>query len=277
MSLRRVLLLAAVSLALTTPFTRAQTTAPQPPVAPATAPVAAPASKPLAFDVASIRSNPKEQYHGVMFTPDGARAVGISLRNLLYNAYNQQHDFLWSGIPSWADSEHYDLVAKFNPDDFKDLTDEQHRTMLQALLADRFKLVLHHETKILPHYALMVAKGGPKMQETAPENIKLEDNRLFCHAGLSVFKQCTMAEFAYIVSWFGTNASVEDHTGLTARYDFTLNWAPPSATTPNTTGSPDASPDIFDALPEQLGLKLEPIKGPVPVLVIDHIERPTEN
>jgi uncharacterized protein (TIGR03435 family) len=147
--------------------------------------------------------------------------------------------------------------------------------MVQALLADRFKLAVHRETKVLPHYALVVAKGGPKMQETKAAAITRDaDNRLYCRSGLSNFRQCTMAEFANIVSWFGPNATVEDHTGLTARYDFTLSWAPPSAA-PST--SPDAPPDIFTALTEQLGLKLEPIKGPVDTYVIDHVERPTEN
>jgi uncharacterized protein (TIGR03435 family) len=230
-------------------------------------------AKHMVFEVASIRPNPKEQYFGVVFTPDGAHAVGISLENLIRSAYNQRHDGLWSGGPSWIASEHYDLTAKFDPTQFKDVTSEQGRAMLQALLADRFRLVVRRDTKILPHYALVVAKGGPLMQETMAENIKFDgENKVYCRPGLSVFKQCSMAEFANMVSWFGAGPSVEDRTGLIARYDFTLNWAPQSAAS-----NPDASPDIFSAVQEQLGLKLEPIKGPVDTYVIDHVERPTEN
>lgn len=266
MPIRRVLLIAAVvSLTLPAPLTHAQATASEP----------ATPSKPLVFETASIRPTKTHQYSAVSFTPDGAMATGISLQDLIRSAYNERHDFLWSGGPSWIASDYFDLAAKFDPSDFKDLTAEQGRAMLRALLADRFKLVVRRESKIMPHFALTVARGGPKMQETKAENIQRDpDNRLYCRAGLSVFKQCTMAEFAYIVSWFGTNAIVEDHTGLTGLYDFTLRWAPPSTMEPS---SPDAPPDVFTALQEQLGLKLEPIKGPIDTYVIDRVERPSEN
>jgi len=237
------------------------------------APATASAGKPLVFEVASIRPSKTHQYNGVDFTPDGARAIGISAESLIHSAYGEYHYELWSGGASWMASEYYDLSARFDPAQFKNITDAQRRVMLQALLADRFKLVVRRETKIMPHFALTIAKGGPKMQETKAENIKRDDeNKLYCRAGLSNFRQCTMAEFANVVSGFGINSIVEDHTGLTARYDFTLDWAPQS-----TVASPDAPPDIFTALQEQLGLKLEPIKGPVDTYVIDHVEHPTEN
>lgn len=156
------------------------------------------------------------------------------------------------------------------------VTEAQCRIMLQALLAERFRLVVRRETKVLPHYALVVAPGGSRMQETRTEDIKLDaENKLYCQAGLSNFKQCTMAEFAYVVSWFGPNTIVEDHTGLTALYDFTLRWAPPSPPTAPTAYNPAF--DIFHALPEQLGLQLEPITDPIDTFIIDHIEKPSEN
>jgi uncharacterized protein (TIGR03435 family) len=238
------------------------------------APAAASASKPLVFEVASIRPSKTQQYNGVDFTPDGARAVGISLQNLIRSAYNERHDELWSGGNSWMASEYYDLSARFDPAQFKDINDAQRRVMLQALLADRFKLVVRRETRILPHFALTIAKGGPKMQETKAENIKADDeNKTYCRAGLSNFRQCTMAEFANVVSYFGINSIVDDHTGLKGRYDFTLAWSPQSPAA----ASPDAPPDIFTAVQDQLGLKLEPIKGPVDTFAIEHVERPTEN
>jgi uncharacterized protein (TIGR03435 family) len=245
----------------------------------AQAPQPAPAaSKPLVFEAASIRPNTKEQYNGVDLTPDGARAIGISVKNLIRSAYNENHDQLWSGEPAWTASEHYDLMAKFDASELKDVTDDQRREMLQALLADRFKLVVHRETKALPHYALVVAKGGPRMQETKSDAIKLDDEkRLYCRAGLSVFRQCTMAEFARIVSSFGLNAVVEDKTGLTARYDFNLmNWVPMSASA-SAAAAADPAPTIFDAVRDQMGLQLQPVNSPLNIIVVDHVERPSEN
>jgi uncharacterized protein (TIGR03435 family) len=263
MSRRRVLLLAAVSLALTAPLACPQTTAPQP---------ATPA-KPLVFETASVRPS-KSDYRGVRFTPDGVVATGVPLKFIIRAAYNEWHDQRWFGAPTWLDSTAYDIEAKFDPAGFKDLTDDQRRAMLQALLADRFKLVLHHETREVPEYALLVAKGGPKLRVADASKYLVDDkNQPYCRAGLTNFRQCTMAEFANDAAIVGIDRIVVDQTGLTGRYDFELFYTRQSAAEP----APDASPDIFDALPEQLGLRLVPIKGPVPVLVIDHIERPSEN
>ena len=226
------------------------------------------ASAPLTFEVVSIRPAKQEQYSTVQFTPDGVRATGISLKNLIRDAFNERHDSMWSGEPAWTASAYYDISAKFDPAKIKDPTDDQRRAMLRALLADRFHLVTHTETKLMPHYQLVVAKGGPKMQETPHAAIKLDsENRLYCRAGLSTFRQCTMAEFANVVSYFGLNAVVEDKTGLTARYDFELAWSP----------NPDAGSSIFDAVRETLGLELKPIKTQLTTIVLDRIEHPSEN
>jgi uncharacterized protein (TIGR03435 family) len=241
----------------------------------AASPPAQATTKPLIFEAVTIRPTKREQYSGMRVTPDGVTATGISVKSLIRSAYNEWHDSLWSGEPAWTAGEYYDIAAKFDPADFKDLTDDQRNTMLQNMLAVRFKLMLHRETKILPKFALVVAKGGPKMQETKSEAIKLdEDKRLYCRAGLSVFRQCTMAEFANVVSMFGLNAVVEDKTGLTARYDFDLSWSPESAGTPS---APDSTPSIYEAVESQLGLRLQPTKGPVNTFVVDHVERPSEN
>jgi uncharacterized protein (TIGR03435 family) len=268
MPIRRSLLLFAFgTLAIVGPLACAQTTLPLTGDLPA---------KPLIFASASLQPTNTHQYNGVDCTADGANATGISLQNIIRDAYNEHHDQFWSGEPAWIATQHYNLSAKFDPADVNNITEAQCRIMLQTLLAERFRLVVRRETKSMPHYALAVAPGGSRMQETRTEDIRPDaENKLYCQAGLSNFKQCTMAEFAYVVSWFGPNTIVENHTGLTARYDFTLRWVQPgTATAPS---SSNAAPDIFHALPEQLGLQLEPITGPIDTFIIDHIEGPSEN
>jgi len=264
MPIRRTLLLAAAASLAFTSFTHAQATAPRPAAAPA---------KPLVFETASVRPS-KSDNHGVRFTPDGVIATGVPLKFILWTAYNENHGQRWFGAPAWLDSTAYDIEAKVDPADFTDLTDDQRHAMLQALLADRFKLVIHHETRELPEYALVVNKGGPKLRVAdATKYMRDNNGQLYCRAGLTNFRQCTMAEFANDAFIVGIDRIVVDRTGLTGRYDFELIYTRQSFPEP----SPDASPDIFTALQEQINLRLEPIKAPVDVLVIDHIEKPSGN
>ncbi|MGA1983073.1 MAG: TIGR03435 family protein [Acidobacteriaceae bacterium] len=263
---RTLLLAAAASLALPGPLAHAQATAPQPAAAPA---------KPLVFETASIRPSKSTPFYTFRFTPDGFTATGVSLKVLIRNAYNEWHDQRWSGEPAWLDSTAYAIEAKFDPADFKDLTDDQRRAMLQNLLAERFKFVLHHETRELPEYALLVNKGGPKLRlADAEKYMRDSNNQLYCRAGLSGFRQCTMAEFASDAGIVGIDRIVVDRTGLTGRYDFELHYRPAGMAVPDGTEAP---PSIYDALQEELNLRLQPIKGPVDVLVIDHVEKPSEN
>ena len=261
-----VLLTAVASIALATPLARAQVTAPQSSAVPA---------KPLVFDVANIRPAKEQRGAGVSFTPDGARAVGSPLKWIIRSAYGENRDQFWSGEPGWTDTAYYDIEAKFDPVAFKDLTDDQRRTMLQALLADRFKLAIHKETRVLPYYNLVVARGGPKLRVADASKYMVDDsNKPYCRAGLTNFRQCSMAEFAKDAGIVGIDRMVDDKTSLTGRYDFELVYTRQSASAPS---SPDAPPDIFTALQEQIGLKLEPAKGPFEIFVIDHVERPSEN
>lgn len=143
-------------------------------------------------------------------------------------------------------------------------SEDQLKLMLQTLLADRFRLVLHRETKQLPVYELIVAKGGPKLKESA------EDASTFLHTDAKSITaaKVAMPMFVKLLSQ-QMGRSVLDKTGLSENYDFKLEWTPDEA---NGDG-----PSIFTAIQEQLGLKLEPSKGPVEVLVIDHAEKPSEN
>ena len=123
-----------------------------------------PASRPLVFDVATVRPAKAQRGAGIFFTPDGARANGSPLKYIIRSAYGENRDAPWFDEPAWTDTALYDIEAKFDPTAFKDLTDEQRRAVMQALLADRFKLVVHRETRVLPLYNLVVAKGGPKLR-----------------------------------------------------------------------------------------------------------------
>jgi uncharacterized protein (TIGR03435 family) len=169
----------------------------------------------------------------------------------------------------------------------------QIRLMVQELLADRFKLKVSHETKELPVYALVVAKGGLKMKEESPATTPD-----------AAAHPRTFLQFMGPGQFRGTNIGVGlladvlsrqpelgklviDETGLKGNYDWTLKWTPeqsdpmfkrPNGAPPPNAPPPDTSgPSIFAALEEQLGLKLEPKKGPVETLVIDRIEKPSEN
>ncbi|MFZ0744986.1 MAG: TIGR03435 family protein [Terracidiphilus sp.] len=243
------------------------------------APITAPA-----FEVAAIKQNKTGDGSWKMyFTPDGLTAKGVTLGYVIREAYGVYDDHRWSGGPAWVNSDKWDIEAKYDVSEFKSPTLEQRRTMLQKLLADRFKLTVHHESKVFPLYALVLAKGGPKFQESKPGNIihSSMDGRAMClhpraNAGYLAFQGCSMNDLASdLTSDFDVGRTVADKTGLAERYDFDLRWAPE---TPSVSATPDSSgPSLFTALREQLGLKLEPIKGPLETIVIDHVERPSEN
>lgn len=188
-------------------------------------------------------------------------------------------------------------------DELRKLAADQGRTirqrMLQALLAERFKLLAHRETKELPVYALVVAKNGPKFEEAKPgdrypDGIKAPDGRpgagmMFTNRGQVTGQGLPIANLVRQLS-LELGRTVVDTTGLTGTYDFTLKWTPDESQgrmfkraeggqqrTDPAPSSESSGPSIFTALQEQLGLKLEAQKGPVEILVIDYVERPTAN
>jgi uncharacterized protein (TIGR03435 family) len=302
--------------------------------------------KSLTFDVASVKPS-------APLVPDGRGMIrlagpsggpgtnepgrihypNMTLRNLLVTAYDVKN-FQIVG-PSWLDTERFDITATMPPD----TTKEQFHTMLQNLLAERFKLTLHRETKELPMFSLVVAKNGPKMKESAevpppkdgedaapppppPSQPKMGPDGFPIIPGLAgrggIFNIMMNGRARMIANRQTTqdlanrltnqlSRPVKDETGLKAKYDFTLTYAPegmtgpmgppgpgggvmvpappPSAPPAGSGGAPagnqsDAEPlpDIYAAIQAQLGLKLEPKKGPVEQIVIDHAEKtPTEN
>ena len=237
------------------------------------------AARPLTFEVASVkRSQPGSSRTGVGTDPGRLTIRNATLKFCIGWAYRVK-DYQISG-PGWLDSEHFDIVAKAE----RGALEDRLRLMLQALLTDRFKLALHRETTELPVYALTVAKEGAKIHEVKADG----KSRTGGGRGHLIGQKISMPELADLLTLFGQRElgrPVIDKTGLTGVFDIALSWTPENPR-PAGGNDPDArtttekapSPDIFSALQQQLGLRLELQKGPVEILVIDHAERvPTEN
>jgi uncharacterized protein (TIGR03435 family) len=184
-----------------------------------------------------------------------------------------------SGGPGWLDTDTWDIAATLPPNmpaDRQELM-RQAYLMLQALLADRFKLAVHRETRDQPVYELVVAKGGPKLKPSGAE--KSSDDKPNARNGkghLEFHRLPVSALLNYFYFQPGSgmvDRPVIDKTGLDGLYDFTLDWTPDDA--PPDPAAP--APSIFTALEEQIGLKLEPRKAPFEIIVIDHAEKPAEN
>jgi uncharacterized protein (TIGR03435 family) len=230
------------------------------------------ASPPISFDVASVKPSAEPRGTFVRPSPGGGRRVsGANLKFLIALSYGVR-DFQITGEPAWADTDRFDIEARMDTP----LADESRNTTkrLASLLAERFQLRFHRETKEQPVYALMLAKGGPKLQEST-------ETRSLIRAGNTVITGHGVG-----IGLLALNLSnllgrrVVDKTGLTAKYDFELKWTPDPAQ-PDAGGfggPPDPNaPSLFTALPEQLGLRLESQKGPVEMFVIDRVEKPSEN
>ncbi len=233
------------------------------------------------YDAVVIRPN-KSLLRGMSVdaNEDTFQATNVSLRNLLVNAYAIRGGLIF-GLPGWAESSRFDVTAKVTDADLKTLrglSREQRRAMLAAMLVDRFHLKMHTEIRTLPVYDLVVAKGGSKLTATVVPPPSAEDSdplglgNLDVHNTEMTARGVSVADLAMNLS-FPLDRTVIDKTGLTGRYDFQLRWTADGAST----GAADAPPDLFTAMEEQLGLKLQAAKGPVTTLVIDHVERPEEN
>jgi uncharacterized protein (TIGR03435 family) len=225
------------------------------------------------FEVATIKPaapSPDGHTH-INYPPDNRfSASNITLVALMQWAYGMPEKQILDG-PSWLGSARFDIQAKSDlGDQIKNLTSEQgdelKRRMVQGLLADRFHLKVHEETRTLPAYDLVLAKGGSKLQPSQSHGRSIGTGRNhFDGEGL------TATLIAQELSKIAGRVVV-DKTSLDGRYDFKLRWTPDDAVTADS-----EVPTLFPAIQEQLGLKLEPAKEPVPVLVIDHVEPPTAN
>jgi uncharacterized protein (TIGR03435 family) len=250
----------------------------------------------LRFDVVSVKQNisdakpvtnfpvgPEDAY-----TPSGGlfSGSGVTLYQYIALAYDftiYDYQLLKSRLPDWVFMDRFDIQARAsgNP------TKAQIRLMIQSLLADRFKLAIHFETREVPVFALVLAKPG----NTGPQ-FHLHSDQPPCSTASPCgrldslpnppgqFKigarDVTMGFIANVLATSELGRPVFDRTGLAGNFDFTLEW------TPNIPASPDFVPDqsgptYIEALKEQLGLKLESTRGPIQVPAIDHVERPDQN
>ena len=235
------------------------------------------------FDVVSIKpSQTSSRSSSMNGTPDGIVFTG-SLRRMILRGF-ALHDFQVSGGPDWVSTATWVVSAKddtpgpeFSKSSRAELQAQFDKRMQQvrSLLMDRFQLKCHVTAKELPVYELVQAKGGAKLKPTTAEpskqNSDSSDSR-----GLQMHNAAVGVTSARIASLLTNEVDrmVVDKTGLTGSYDLTLDWVhdAPAGSTDAPTG-----PTIFTALEEQLGLKLVPAKGPVPVLTIDSVEKPSEN
>jgi uncharacterized protein (TIGR03435 family) len=198
-------------------------------------------------------------------TPDGFRGRNLRLFELIMNAWHLNRDQIIGG-PNWLETVGWDLEARFPAG----ASLAQVPQMMQSMLADRFKLAVHRETRILPVYALTVVKSGVKFHEG--------DGRGGMSAGprLIRYSSGTMGELASQLSGY-LGRHVIDRTGITGQYAINLSFAPVDLGAQGGDTTQDSEPSIFQALRDQAGLKLESTKRPLEVLVIDHAERPTAN
>ncbi len=247
--------------------------------------LAQPPNEQVAFEVAAVKADPDARMFRFSFLPGNQLIIaGVPLSVLISRAYNLQ-PFELSGLPAWANSERYAITAK-GPEALAS-SSGQTLAMLRALLADRFKLRAHRETKDGPTYALTMDRAdrtlGPRLlpptedcsdfilgtSGTGGPRCNIEVSR----EGVYTFRGRTLARFATDIQRF-VGRPIVDRTRLTERFDIELQFAPEG---PSDGPRPpaDAATNIYTAVREQLGLRLESSRGPVSVLVVDSVERPT--
>jgi uncharacterized protein (TIGR03435 family) len=224
------------------------------------------------FAVATIKPHdPASQRAGFSSNSDRVYIRNESVASMTAFAYglNKQQILNAAG---WADGDTYDVQGKADVEGQPNLHQEQE--MVQKLLADRFQLKFHYEKRELSVYAVRVAKVGARLAPAAKPDNQL--NQIVDSNGnvLTVqYTSCSMPDFAFGEQPF-LDRPVVDQTGLAGRYDFTLRY---TADESRASDDPNAPPDIFTAVQEQLGLKLEPAKAQADVLVIDRVEKPSAN
>ena len=240
------------------------------------------------FEVATIKpSDSNRPGWGLGVNRSGVFTTrNTNLSDLIKFAYSV-HAKQIVGAPSWADSEKFDLTAK--PDTPGMPHVDQMRAMLQKLLADRFSLAFHNEKKELSAYAITVAKGGEKLKKEENAPVPAPGFGGLPQRGFNV-RNATIAEFAAVMQAQFMEQPVVDQTGLgDTRYSFILKWTPdPSQNAGFGAGpvppnpqppapDPDAPPDLFAAMTQQLGLQMKTTKTLIDVMVIDKVQRPSEN
>ena len=234
------------------------------------------------FEVATIKSADGSKGRFIrMRSEHELFAKNYTLKSLIAAAYSVPPIAI-SGGPPWLDSEYFDISAK-TPGEVRPNLDEQ-MSMMRALLTERFKLKFERQEKTMSIYTLSVAKTGVKLKESAslPDALpELVSTVYPSHLSLPA-RNATIAQFAAMLQRAVLERPVVDATGLTGRFDFTLEWAADETQfggQVHSVATPEdpARPSLFAALQEQLGLRLQAGKGPFPIFLILNAERPSEN
>jgi len=249
-------------------------------------------TKPLVFEVVSIRQNMAGgDTRDFGATPDGFRMVNMPLGRAILEAYIPQTGsaMYWdlSGSPAWMNQNHYDIEAKIADADRAEwqkpgAQTPMLRAMLQTMLAERCKLVVHRELKGASVLYLELGKGGPKFKES-PVDEPLRASRfpgggaIHQEGGLMHFSQAPMTLLASMLTNRNLDGpEIQDRTGLTGRYDFVVEWGAWTGGMAAAGDSSDTGPTL-NSVVAAIGLKLVPAKGRIETLVIDHLDKPSEN
>jgi uncharacterized protein (TIGR03435 family) len=223
-----------------------------------------------AYEVASVKLNTSGSGSS---SSNGSKGqivfTNLTLKRLIERAYSVK-PFQVTG-PDWMETVRFDIAAKYPPD----TNNDDRSLMLRTLLEDRFKLAVHRESKEMPGYALVVAKKGFKLKAVEPGGSDTNSNSSGGRVVTLTAKRNSMAQLADFVAR-RLGEIVVDKTGIDGVYDFELRWTNDDQTSNDIDA--DGVPTLFTALQETLGLRLQPQKVPVEIVVVDHVERvPTEN
>jgi len=230
---------------------------------------------PPVFEAATIKPT-DPAFGGILIRLAGGRfsVTGFTLKDLVGFAY-QVDDSQIVGGPKWFASDRFDILGK--PEKDGPLSRDDARVMLRSLLTDRFQLKIHRETRELPVYVLTVGKSGPKMKPRT-EGDGGEGTRLTFQGTTATGRNVAPEVFAEELQAMALDRPVLDKTGLAGKFDFNLRWRPEPASGKGASGSGDPNdPDIFTAIQEQLGLKLEPRREQAEAIVVDAAEKPSAN
>jgi uncharacterized protein (TIGR03435 family) len=228
-------------------------------------------AKKAAFEVAAIRPAKDDDNHSSNTDNSLFRTHNLTLKSLIARAYDVDIGQVYGG-PNWVDADSYDISARI-PEEFAHQTRDKLPEMIQNLLAERFRLVIHREPKQISGYALLLAKKGPRMEPAKPDEkgsgTSTNNQHLEAH-------NLTMEAFArYLTRNREIGMPVVDKTGLTGNFNFEMEWKPEQLQ-----AKPDAAaddrPSLFTAI-EGLGLELKSAKVPIVTVVIDRAEKPQEN
>ena len=239
------------------------------------------ASADPSFEIATVKPSKPDQPGKALIVKPNAEfgTLNTTLADLIEFAYGL-HEKQIVGGPDWMNSTKFDITGK--PDTPGMPNDKQLKAMVQKLLRDRFQLAFHPDQRDLSAYVLSVAKAGSKMKQNTGDPNGLP-GLFFQGLGVLSVRNARMEDFAGLMQSAVLDRPVVDHTGLAGRWDFLLKWTPDESQFGGRVPPPadpppaDAPPPLFTALQEQIGLKLEAEKTSVKVIVLDHIEQPSEN